>query len=582
MNNFLKYGTAALTVALLAGCGTRGTEEQQSALDARSTTQRAIANVYGINASVDYARAGKLLFAAADAGDPAALFYLGEAYRCGIGGVAPDAAKSLDAYQRAIAGLTLELKNNPSALAAFVLGEMAVAGHGMAEDPAVAAALYKYAAEKGMPQAKARLGALLAAGRGVAVDLKLAEQLLQEASTAGVASADYELYKLYTARQETAAAQAALSRAAGRAYGDALYIQALADETAGNERSARKQMEQAAESGSGAAAFYYAKKYARTAPERSRMLTKAADLGNPAALVAMAQEYLAKPLPNRPLALTAALLAAALDPAAAEAGKLAAELDRETGLSLVIRAVWGKRLNGSAALRLAELNLDPVILAYRAGAVNGSRRELDFELQNHAEAFYLSNSFYRLHEYQMPLDWLKNIFPRFDAKRDALGTALQYTLAAGMAGDGRAEIAGAKVLGRLVQAAASAGEDSGVDLRRDLRAAVPGMAALPERRAAALGADRDFQAVLSDMATLLEANGMALAGDRAGAYALLARRKLTAVNGRYGAELVNFVNHFANPLLQNKAEFSRATGIAEAQLGRYGRPIEQKFFQFQR
>ena len=577
MNYLVKYSAAAVLAAALAGCNSQPTAEA-TAGDARTEAARGVNSFCGNQTSVDMVRAAQRLESAAKSGDPVALYYMGEFYRRGLDGVAEDGMQSDEAYAKAIRGLIGELQRSPNALAAFALGEMAAAGRGMDRDPAAAAALYEYSALKDFAPARARLGAALVSGKGVVVDLPRAEQMLKEAAAAGAAAADFELYQLYLAQNRKTEAAAALAAAADQGIPEALYARGLEAEAAGNAHSAGTLFRRAAAAGSGNAAFACAQKYVRTAKERRAMLDQAAAGDSELAIMALANSYLDQPLPDRPMALAAARLASKLAPDNRDAAKLAAALDGDTGLLLVVEAVWGDRLKCGADLVEAEIDLSPAILAYRAGAVNGSIRELHLALDSHMEAFYLSNSWYRFYEYQMPLEWLKEIFPKFDAQKDALGMALQYTLAAGLAGDGRAQQAGARALSALLAGDAFHPTSQQIDLRRELIAVIPGMSKLPPAQTRPVVQEyAAFKSMLSDMANLLSANGMMLSGDRAGAYALLERNRLQG-NHAADANLINFVNHFCNPLLVDKAAFSRATGMAQDKLGTYARPLEQKYF----
>lgn len=579
MNYLVKYSAAAVLAAALAGCNSQPTAEE-TAGDARTETARGVNSFCGNQTAVDMVSAAQYLQGAAQNGDPVALFYMGEFYRRGLDGVAEDNPRSDDAYAAAAKGLIAELKSNPNALAAFALAEMAANGHGMDSDPAAAAALYEYAALKDFAPARARLGAALVTGNGVTLDLARAEQLLKEASMAGAAMADFDLYKLYLAQNRKDEAALRLKAAADRGIAEALYVQGLEAEAADNARLAGSLFLQAAEAGSGNAAFLYAQKYARTAKERRAMLNSAASCDSEKAILALANGYLDQPLPDRPMALAAALLATKLMPENQDAAKLLAALDNDTGLLLVVKTVWGDRLKHGADLVEADIDLSPVILAYRAGAVNGSARELELVLAAHAEAFYLSNSWYRFAEYQMPLEWLKGVFPKFDAKQDALGIALQYTLAAGLAGDGRAQQAGAQALSALIASDAFRPADKQLNLRSELLTVVPGMSKLPAVGSGSAAQEyAGLKTLLADMANLMAANGMILAGDNAGAYALLERAKINSANAG-NASLIAFINHFCNPLLVDKAEFSRVTGVAQDKLGVYSRPLEQKYFSF--
>lgn len=580
MNHLVQYSAAAVLAAVLAGCSSSA-EVGGSTTEARQETLRGINSFYGNGENVNLAKAVPRLHAAAETGDPVALFFAGESFRRGLNGTAVNSLKAAEAFRKAVPGLCSELKTTGDPVAAFLLGEFLANGCAGERDEAAAAALYEFASEKNFAPAKVRLASALLSGSGVTADPARAEALLLQAAEAGAAEANFELYKLYMSQNKQDEAASQLKKAVRNNVAEALYVDAIA--AASSPKRAEKAPEiyrQAMQNGSPGATFVCATKYTDNPMERFELL-KAAVAGNQiSAILPLAQAYLDQPMPDRPMALAAALLAVRLDPKNSEAAELVAAINRQTGLLPVVSTVWNGRLNNGGDLLQAEFGLTPVLMAYRAGSPAGSQRELAYLLdEGCAEGFYLSNSWYQFYEYQLPLVWLKDIFAKINAKRDALGAALQYTVAAGLAGDGRMQSAGAKAFSALLAANAAQPKAQSSELRKELADAVPALAALPAPAAdqTAVLEYRAMKEILQDIANLCAANGMLLAGNQAGAYRYLAQNKIKHAGDE---ALICFVNHFCNPLLVDKAEFSRTTGIAAGKLGSYARPIAQKFFSF--
>lgn len=109
----------------------------------------------------DYPRAMREFEAAAEKGDPQALYNLGVAHAEGKA-VPADRAKAVDLYRQAA--------GRGSVLAAFNLGQAYRKGEGVAADFAEAARWYRMAAEGGHYKAAGELGILYVEGRGVPKD----------------------------------------------------------------------------------------------------------------------------------------------------------------------------------------------------------------------------------------------------------------------------------------------------------------------------------------------------------------------------------------------------------------------------
>jgi TPR repeat protein len=137
----------------------------------------------------DYVKSLPLLNKAAEAGNAAAMYDLGELYYYGQG-VPQDYARARAWYQKAaVAG---------SALAMADLGYLYEHGFGVAQDYAQACTWYQKAADAGNGDAMNNLGMLYANGWGVARDDAQAREWLQKAAGIGNASARDNLNRLFS------------------------------------------------------------------------------------------------------------------------------------------------------------------------------------------------------------------------------------------------------------------------------------------------------------------------------------------------------------------------------------------------
>ena len=567
MNHLVKFSAAVCAAAALAGCGTSETAV---------VSRQGVNSYYGCAARVDMQRAIPEITAKADSGDPEALFFRGEALRRGLNGIPVNPVQASAAYRQALPGLVARVKSDGDPLNVFMLGEMLAGNLAGEYDPAAAAELYRFAAERGFAPAKVRLGAMLVSGEQITADWAQAETLLKEAA-GEMGEAWFELYKLYKLQGKSEEADAALKNAVRQKVPEALYLDALAAESVpARADKAPALFRKAAQAGSPGAAKVCALRYADSREEKLRLLQAAAADRQSDTMLELARSYAELLQPNRPMAMAAALIALRLDPKNQEAGKFLLALNRETGLLPVTAIVWNGRLNQPNAILAGDVAMTPALMHSQAGLKQASLREWNYLLSSATpESLYLSNSFYQLWEYQMPLEWLAGLFAKLD-KRDALGAMLQYTAGAGLAGQGRLQSAGGQQLLNLLKADVGKPAAQKSALRAQLAETIPALTAAPATvDPLAVKEYAAMKPVLQDIAVLCIANGKALAADQAGAYVFLTRNKL---NKPQDEGVIAFVNKFCGPLLFDKAALVKATGLPGARLGAYSRPVEQKYF----
>lgn len=140
-------------------------------------------------------RAVPMLQIAAETGDEQAMLALGVAYRLGLDGVLlPDVDKALALFRRA--------HEAESVIGTFYLGAMAAEGEGMAEDPGLARALWREAAEKEHVDAMLTLASALIDGYGGPVDTQEALRWAQRARDNGDARQRVAARRLIRAIEE--------------------------------------------------------------------------------------------------------------------------------------------------------------------------------------------------------------------------------------------------------------------------------------------------------------------------------------------------------------------------------------------
>lgn len=212
----VKYWTACVALALLAGCAAGGTarvvapppamvepapDPKTQAVIAEDSFRKAVA----LSRDARYAESAQWYERAATRNHPKAQFVLGSMYRSGKG-VARDPAVAVQWYVR-----SATLGN---ALAQFSLGNMYIRGEGLPRNEAEGARLYRLAARQNLREAQYNLGALHYNGKGVARDYVEAERWFTRAARGGNMGAQFALGRLYSTPHDGVA----LDRVRGHAW----------------------------------------------------------------------------------------------------------------------------------------------------------------------------------------------------------------------------------------------------------------------------------------------------------------------------------------------------------------------------
>jgi len=186
----------------------------------------------GTPASRDAAWSLALLRRHVDGGHPAAIAYLGCAFRAGYLGLVPSRKKAAKFYRRAA--------DLGDVRATLRLGAAYAAGEGVKLDRRKAARYYRVAADAGDALAQCELGYVLHEGLGVDRDAAEAARYLRLAANAGLAEAEFNLGAAYEAGsgvdRDRAEAERLYARAAARGHRAAA---ATVDRIAGLRRGAR-------------------------------------------------------------------------------------------------------------------------------------------------------------------------------------------------------------------------------------------------------------------------------------------------------------------------------------------------------
>jgi TPR repeat protein len=256
----------------------------------------------------DYAKAEPLMQTAAAAGDPLALFKLGEIYRRGEGF---DSALAIDYYRQAA--------DLGDAAAAYRLGEYYRTGAGgIAEDRALALQYYQRAEQAGDTGSLIRLGDIYRSGADLDLDPALAVDYYKRAAAAENATALVRLGDIY----RTGIAGVAPDPAAAIDY----YQQAIA---AGNTAVTMK-----------LADGYLDGSLGGSPAQGTELLQQAIAEGIPGAAVALARAYLAGETMPQNTAAALDVLDTAVAAGDAEAGRVLIRLyvDGRDGLPRNLRA----------------------------------------------------------------------------------------------------------------------------------------------------------------------------------------------------------------------------------------------------
>lgn len=135
----------------------------------------------------DMGEAFRWFSAAAENGDPAAQVRLADLYLAGRGTLR-DAAQAAHWYAMAVS-------HTPEAQ--WKLGALFQQGDGVAQNPEIAAAMFRRAADQGYADAQNSLGSLYIAGIGVKQDLNEAVKWFRKAAEQGCGDAQVNLATLY-------------------------------------------------------------------------------------------------------------------------------------------------------------------------------------------------------------------------------------------------------------------------------------------------------------------------------------------------------------------------------------------------
>lgn len=543
--------------AVVYGCSSFREDLLEKAAGGEPGSQGILSGCYlnGYLFKVNYELAAKWSADAAAKGDPFGLYVAGVVSYYGLGSATVDTARAASLFARAVPALE-NLARQGVVQAQYDLGTAYLYGRGVDKDYAKAAIWIGAAARKSFPPAQAELGMMYLQGMGVEADISKAQAVLSRAAALDIPEAQTALGDIYYSRGNFISAARWYQQAAERL--SPRGITALAGmnrDGKGMERDGRLAI---------------------------GLLTQAAEMSYPPAMTDLADMLLEERGADRDVrrAVTLYRRAIAKDygrackaladyyyPAAEKSGErlagtmvlyqLAANngfdgvksrierLDALSGIYVFIKYGWGGTRPPSDYIKF-EPGMDRIISGYKSGMVKGSHEVLEKGLETSPLSYYYGMGWYKLYKNSMPMAWAGEIL-RAVAKTHGNEPFfwLTYGTCANLAG--RPELA---------------------------------MSAVGElRRIAADTRDAVSSTELRNLAALINCCSLVQRGLEARGYDSL------FAYGRFPgqqAQLVNYINNFATPVLKDKNKFTVASGLNPAALGEAGAfPVPTDFYDYE-
>lgn len=326
--------------------------------------------------------------------------------------VSADKAGELDqALQKVIAALIAQITTQADARNTFVLSELLADANTPCRDRELAFWLLKYSAEQNYPPAELQLGSYLIKNYSRAGDLEIAERLLQKAAGTFPGTANWQLYKLCTLRQQPDRAAAHLQRA----------VQHSCAEAAAESAHKEKKLTAGIANLSGHGRFLYTvNSYMAHTRKISELFIAAAD-NCPDAALPIAVMYNDLVYKDHVMACSTACLAVILQPANIRAQRLLIELDNSGRMAMAMLVMWQNQLKNIHDLRRAVLkDSDLLYDLYLKPEAPGNRQRLTAALQHDTTAFYLSGLVFRLKSCKLTYPEIKKLLQSTPPGQDML------------------------------------------------------------------------------------------------------------------------------------------------------------------
>ena len=556
----LAFLLAALCLAgIMTGCTSYRETVLAQAVSGNAWYEGLLAEYYlnGYMFEVDYKLAEKYAVESAKAGDPAGKYVLGIICEYGLGQAQVNKAKAKRLYKEAFDGIQ-ELALRSTKEAQYLLGSMYLYGRGVENDPVRAALLLKMSSDKNFVPAQAIYGQMLVQGKGVKKDVSRGREMLYKASHAGSNFARTSLADTYYSQKKYTAAYnwykiagkwnspEALTRRAqmcrdgvGRDVDESLARELFTLAAAMNYPPALTELSELK---------ITQKLSEKEGQETEKMLRTALRKGYVPACKTLGDYYRTRTQHRPEYNLRAMeLYQLAMNNGISSVQKDFDELDKNTGLYIFIHYAW-KGVTEPAAFLTRESSIYRVINGFRAGMIEGSRQVFYEEMKNSPQKLYRGNDWYLIFAYKMQPEWAAEIFKvmaRSTKPRPLYW--LSYGTSCNLAG--RPELAMTAVK------------------RINLLGFSP------------LNLTRSERQFLKDIAIVLRTSALVQRGLAQNAYnQLFSEGKLTSDQ----AQMANFINHFALPVLKDKKKFSVASGISLKLLGKFKKlPAPAPFYDYQ-
>ncbi len=551
MKQLLKSYLMVLTVVSIAiavgGCHSYSEQCRVKAErgDVDSQAELGMNYLYGRNDfEIDYQQAFFWLQKAAAGRNPLGMYGLAVIYGQGLGEISPNPIRA-ERYYRLCSEVIRNRARQGELEYIYTLAEMYYYGRGVPKSRQDAFSLYSYCAERAYYPAITKLGIIYYQGEGRKKNIGRARQFLIKTAEDNDLTAQYYLYLIYDETGRLDVARKWLEKAAAGKHPDAMLELALilAANSANNIglEGAENLILQAAYAGQPEAQFMAAD-LTTDLRRAEEWIMKSAERNYVPAMLKLAEILQVDQRGNAAKIMTLYQLALKNDPDNSAITAKIVEFDKLTGLYFPVMFCW-QHLKGGENLLLADSGIQRILDGYTAGIKSGSRELFMKELMNNAEAFYLSNDWYRIYQSQLPLTWASDVFVVLEKDKSEMpGFWLTYAIAASLAGQGGSQAYAAHRLSKLAKKQA----------------------------------DAAHQSFLADLSVLLKANALMLMRRDDEAYELLFS------NGRldhaHSPFLVNFVNFWCAPLLKDKKKFSVSSGISEQRLGEYRFPVQSPFY----
>ena len=533
-------------IVILSGCVSPRQQLQRRARNGIRSAQAMLGESYlrGYFSDVDYITAKRWAQQGAYGNRPLALFVMGEIYRHGHGDTAPDFNLALDYYQRALPGLK-KMANAGNIHAKYNLGLLYKWGIVLNKDNKKALKYFRNGIYRNFAPAINQLGICYRDGLAIQADQTRAKYYFLEAAENKYPPAQYNLALLYFKQHNTHPALKWLNLSVAAQYPPAITMLAERKQrvvkTSKDKQEVIKLYRYAALAGYPKAQLKLAKimREQQNFPIAVKWLLKAIERSYTPAMITLAQLN-TESNPVKSLILLE-LVKNNNDKIPV---KLHAELDKKTGMALIINYVWHNINKGEFYLQ-SNSEMARIVRGYKAGIGQGSHDLFLKDLKESPEKFYLSCDWQLMINKHMPITWAGEIFQYTPATfHHTSAFWINYATCANQAGQGAIAMYAIHHMSLIA---------------KKLKSSPP-------------------QQTLLDLVAIIKCTSLVILGHDNDAYDLLFKHgKLTQTPA-----LINYINHWALPALKNREKFIAATGLNNSDLATFTKlPVKNIFYDMQ-